>query len=195
MYNAPNWVSITDDYRCANFSTVSNTTSNKLLSDIHDNAVAVRSDLIFIEINNSLLKNISVTGLKEYLNTNNIRIFYRDISDTTNHFRITDRNSSALSIPGWGITNNCVCVELKIETKYYTGYSANNVSVSINGTSLTKVDNLNTDENKNTPNLFAVVTWYGSEYISISIDKSLLASQDLSGVSQYLADNPIEFSF
>ena len=72
MYNTPNWVSILDDYRCANFSTVSNTTSNKLLSDIHDNAIAVRNDLIFIEINNSLLNNINVTGLKEYLNTNNI---------------------------------------------------------------------------------------------------------------------------
>ena len=132
MYTVPNWVSIIDDYRCANFSTVSNTTSNKLLDNIHDNAVAVRSDLIFIEINNSLLNNINVTGLKEYLNTNNIRIFYRDISDTTNHFRITDRNSSTLSIPGWGITNNCVCVELKIETSFYDNYNANNVSVSIN---------------------------------------------------------------
>ena len=194
MYNTPNWVSIIDDYRCANFSTVSNTTSNKLLSDIHDNAIAIRNDLIFIEINNSLLNNINLTGLKEYLNTNNIRIFYRDISDTTNHFRITNRNSSVLSIPGWGITDSCV-VELKIESSFYDNYSADNVSVSINGISLNKVDSLNTDENKNTPNLFAVIAWGGSEYINISIDKSLLVSQDLSGVSQYLADNPIEFSF
>ncbi len=195
MYDNPEWVSIIDDYRCANFTTLSPTTSNKLLSDIHDNAIAIRSDLIFIEINNSLLNNISVTGLKEYLNNNNIRIFYRDISDTTNHFRVTNKNSSALSIPGWGITNNCVCVELKIETSFYSNYSANNVSVSINGTSLTKVDNLNTDENKNTPNLFSVTPWDRSEYLVISINKSLLTTQDLSGVSQYLADNPIEFSF
>ena len=195
MYNYPGWVSIIDDYRCANFSTVSNITSNKLLNDIHDNAIAVRSDRIFIEINNSLLKNINVTGLKEYLNTNNIRIFYRDISDTTNHFRITNKNSSVLSIPRWGITDSCVCVELKIESSFYDNYSADNVSVSINGASLTKVDNLNTDENKNTPNLFAIVTWNQSDYINISIDKSLLVSQDLSGVSQYLTDNSIEFSF
>ena len=137
----------------------------------------------------------SLLRLKEYLNTNNIRIFYRDISNTTNYFRITNENSSVLSIPGWGITDSCVCVELTIESSFYDNYSANNVSVSINGASLIKVDNINTDENKNTPNLFSVFTWNGSERINISINKSLLKSQDLSGVSQYLADNPIEFSF
>ena len=195
MYNTPGWVSIMDDYRCVNFSTVANTTSNNLLNNIHDNAIAVRSDFIFIEINNSLLNNINVTGLKMYLNTNNIRIFYRDISDTKNHFRITNENSSALSIPQWGITDSCVCLDLKIESGFYDNYSANNVLVSIGGTSLTKVDNLNTDENKNTPNLFAITRWNNSDYLNISIDKSLLASPDLSGVSRYLADNPIEFSF
>ena len=188
-----NFASFFRDFAEKNYPVVKGATLPDLISKVHENCILVREDNtsnglkgIFVEITNNLLTDVSVSGFKQYLASNNIEVYartkvknqcvlvidesspiattpYNNPSNGVFHFAIGKFDKAPFKTNGINSTNS-VCPNY-----LYVDYDSGNFTKTI----------------KN------VYTWDSAGFLRIGIDANKLISFDIASVKDYLRSNPI----
>ena len=188
-----NFASFFRDFAEKNYPVVKGATLPDLISKVHENCILVREDNasnglkgIFVEITNNLLTDVSVSGFKQYLASNNIEVYartkvenqcilvidesspiattpYNNPSNGVFHFAIGKFDKAPFKTNGINSTNS-VCPNY-----LYVDYDSGNFNKTI----------------KN------VYTWDSAGFLRIGIDANKLISFDIASVKDYLRSNPI----